>query len=36
MFCLITGQAVMPGGEVSGKEQLAGSDDEDHAETWLR
>lgn len=31
VFYPITGQAVLPGGEVSGKEQLVGSDDEGHA-----
>lgn len=35
VFCPIAGQAVVPGVEVSGKEQLVASDDEGHAPTWL-
>lgn len=35
VFCPITGQAVLPSGEVSGEEQLIRSDDEDLAETRL-
>lgn len=29
------GQAVLPGDEVPAEEQLAGSNDEGHAQTWL-
>lgn len=35
VFRPITGQAVLPGGEVSGEEQLVGTDDEGHAQTRL-
>lgn len=35
IFHPTTGQAVLPGGEVSGEGQVVGSDDEGHAQTWL-
>ena len=35
-FCPMTGQVVLPGGEVSGEKQLVSSDDEGHAQTGLR
>lgn len=35
IFHPTTGQAVLPGGEVSRKEQVVGSDVEGHAQPWL-